>query len=384
MVYAYDHGGAAAAGVVGLAVMLPAGLVAPLAGILVDRGRRKTILAAASFARGLLFAAAAAGMLLSLPLPVVVATAALASIPGRVFFPAQIAMLPRLTRSDEELVAATALGGGIENLGTVAGPAIAGAVLLTGGPAQVIGLCAGAMVVAGLFVTRVAEPGQSPASGSAQRPHPARDLVAGLQTVVRTPTLRLVISIYAFQTAVWGALSVAIVELALSELQMGDSGVGLLNGALGVGGVAGGLLAVGVSQRLRLGSTLSGATLLWGAALVILAVVPRAATPIVALLIVVGIGNVLVDVASYALIQRATCDEFRGRVFATLEGAAVGAVALGALAGGSLVGAIGAHATLAASGISLAASAFVTWQGLERADAGVAVALKPAVDTGSA
>ena len=116
----------------------------------------------------------------------------------------------------------------------------------------------------------------------------------------------------------------------------------------------------------------------------LLAIVPQTALAIGALLVVTGIGNVLVDVASYALIQRASSDDVRGRVFATLEGAAVAAVALGSLAGGSRIGAIGAQATLVAAGLSLAVSAFLTWHALERADAGTATAVKPALDGGSA
>jgi MFS family permease len=60
-VYAYDSGGAAAVGIVGLAKMLPAALLTPLTGMLADRfARRDVLLVSALLRTTLAFAIAAA------------------------------------------------------------------------------------------------------------------------------------------------------------------------------------------------------------------------------------------------------------------------------------------------------------------------------------
>ena len=59
-VYAYDQGGATAVGIAALARMLPAGLSAPLAGVVVDRRSRREVLLVSTIGRSLVLAAIAA------------------------------------------------------------------------------------------------------------------------------------------------------------------------------------------------------------------------------------------------------------------------------------------------------------------------------------
>src|SRR4051795_7084754 len=56
-VYAYDAGGAAAGGAPAVVPMVPAGLAAPAAGVLVDRAPRRDVLLAATALRAVLVAA---------------------------------------------------------------------------------------------------------------------------------------------------------------------------------------------------------------------------------------------------------------------------------------------------------------------------------------
>ena len=59
-VYAYDQGGATAVGIAALARMVPAGLAAPLAGMIVDRSSRREVLLASTIGRSFLLAGIAA------------------------------------------------------------------------------------------------------------------------------------------------------------------------------------------------------------------------------------------------------------------------------------------------------------------------------------
>ena len=88
---------------------------------------------------------------------------------------------------------------------------------------------------------------------------------------------------------------------------MGESGFGWLNAALGAGALAGGLAAVGLVARRKLAGIFGIALVLWGAPIALVGAWPRAGWALVCLGIV-GIGNALLDVSGFTLLQR-TVDE---------------------------------------------------------------------------
>jgi len=157
------------------------------------------------------------------------------------------------------------------------------------------------------------------------------------------------------------------------DLTLGPGGVGILNASIGGGGILGGGVALAFAARSRPGSDLRLATIAWGMPLALIADVPGRPAAL-ALLVVVGAGNVVVDTTSYTLIQRAAADAVRARVFGALEGIAVTAGAIGTLGGGILVSDLGARTTLLALGLALPALAFVLWRPIGRLDNAAAVA----------
>src|SRR5687768_14684857 len=74
-VFAYDAGGPAAVGLVGLIRMLPSAVVAPFAALLSDRFRRERVMVAADLIRALAVAAAAGAVFAQAPAGVVFALA---------------------------------------------------------------------------------------------------------------------------------------------------------------------------------------------------------------------------------------------------------------------------------------------------------------------
>src|SRR4051794_29103807 len=76
-VYAYDSGGGAAVGAAALVRMVPAGLAAPLTGLLADRYPRRDVLLLSVVTRAALLGATAAAVAAGMPLAVVLALAAL-------------------------------------------------------------------------------------------------------------------------------------------------------------------------------------------------------------------------------------------------------------------------------------------------------------------
>jgi predicted MFS family arabinose efflux permease len=91
--------------------------------------------------------------------------------------------------------------------------------------------------------------------------------------------------------------------LAVKTLALGASAVGWLNAAIGVGGVAGAVVAAVVVRVTRLGRSFIAGLLLWGLPLAVLALTLAPAIAYLAL-IVVGLGNALEDVGVFTLVLR--------------------------------------------------------------------------------
>jgi MFS family permease len=337
-VFAYQHGGAGSVGVVALVTMLPAAVAAPFAASIADRARRERVVARALLARGLLMAAAAAGGVVGAPLFVVYALASLASVAARIVFPARVALLPALTESERELAAANAATSTIENLGFVAGPALAGLALALASTPLVFALASIATLGAASAAAGIrpqCREHQSIRSGQSVR----RELVAGFVSIIADRTLGLVIGLYTAVTAAFGMLIVLVFGLAVDVLRIGEGGVGALNGALGVGGVAGGAVALVLAGRAQPRTSLAAGCSLLGLSLGLIGLWPETA-PALLLLAAAGGGGVVVDVAAYTLVQQ-TSDEVRARVIGVLEGVAVAAAGLGSGFGGVLAASVG-------------------------------------------
>jgi MFS family permease len=362
-VWAFRSGGPSSVGVAGMAVLAPAALLAPFAAVVGDRGRRDRTLAALAGVRAILLLATAVAMASSAPSPVVYAVAALAAVPTRVYYPVQTALLPSLARSDRELAAANALAGAVENVAILAGPGLAGALLAFAAPATVVTLAAVVSALVGLLVRdlgQVAREREEPQ-------HARRDVLAGVATIARNSSLALIVGLFAVETLLFGILTVAVVALAIEDLALGSGGVGLLNASVGSGGVLGGAIALSLAARARHGSNLRLASIGWSLPLALLAILPGLPAAL-ALLVVVGAGNVIVDVASYTLVQHAAADAVRARIFGAFEGVAVTAAATGTLAGGILVADLGARTTLLAVGLALPVLTLVLWRPIGRLD----------------
>jgi MFS family permease len=127
-VYAYTVGGESAVGLVFLARLIPAALVAPFSGMLGDRYPRERVLLYTNVTRIALVSAAALAVIAEVDALIVYALAIAATIATTPFRPAQAALTPTLARTPDELTAANAVGSGIDSIAIFAGPALAGAL----------------------------------------------------------------------------------------------------------------------------------------------------------------------------------------------------------------------------------------------------------------
>ena len=148
--YAYARGGATTAGLVMIAQLVPAALVAPLGSVLGDRMRRDRALRL-----GYLVQAAAylvGGLALWFAPPVVAyAGAVVFASAVTLTRPVHNAILPQLSETPEQLTAANSLSGVAEGFGILLGPILASMLIAVSGPALPVTVFSGVALVAALL-----------------------------------------------------------------------------------------------------------------------------------------------------------------------------------------------------------------------------------------
>jgi MFS family permease len=363
--FAYEEGGAAAVGLVGLIRVLPSVVAAPFAAMLGDRYPRHRVIFVVNIMRTALILGAAAVALLDAHVAFIYLLTALVGLMQSLFRPTQSALMPSLARSTEELTAGNLVLTTIESLGVFLGPAVGGIMLALTGTDVVFATAAIAFLISAVLLA-----GVRPEREVERRPPPSgiwKESFAGFATIGRDARLRLIVGLYGAQTLVAGALNVLIVVVSLELLDMGEAGIGFLNSAIGVGGLVGGFTAMALLTRNKLASDFAVGLVLWGLPIALIGVVPEPAVALL-LLSVVGVGVTLVDVAGLTLLQRAVPDEVMTRVFGVVQSVFVGTLGLGAILAPVLIELFGIRGALIASGALLPVLAVLYWRRLQTID----------------
>jgi MFS family permease len=366
-VYAYDEGGAAAVGLVGVIRVLPAFIAAPFAGVLGDRYRRDVLLVVLSFIRAGFMAATAAVMFAGGPTWLVYALSGGVALMASTVRPMQSALLPQLAKTPEELTAANLVLTTVESSGIFLGPAIGGLLLAGTNAETVFAAAAVAFVVASLLLVGLdagAQPERRTEGGF------FGEFFGGFRAIAGDRNLTLIVTLYGIQTLVAGALNVLIVVASLELLDLGESGVGFLNSAVGIGGLLGALAAFALVGRQRLASDFALGLVLWGIPIALIGIFPQPPLALI-LLAIVGVGNTVVDVAALTLLQRTVPDEVLTRVFGVVQSVFIGTVGLGAILAPLAIDTVGIRWALIATGILLPVSAGLTWRRIKALDAEV-------------
>jgi MFS family permease len=169
----------------------------------------------------------------------------------------------------------------------------------------------------------------------------------------------LVAGDFVAQVFVRGLLITLTVATAFELLDLGESGVGALTAAFGLGGLFGSLGALGLGGGSPLVRVFAAALVGWGLPLVLIGAWPVAALALAALF-VSGLSNALLDVSGFTLIQRGVRADDRVTFFGVLEGAFGLALLLGSVTAPLLVDQLGIRGALVATGASLPILAVVT------------------------
>ena len=364
LVFAYNEGGPALAGLVPLFRMGPATLI----NAVVDTGhfaRPERSLPAVSLIRAMAAALIAGAIVVEAPWLVFVAVG-VGSAATALVRPTTMAVLPATATTPEELVAANVGIAFGESLGTLTGPLLAGIVVSAAGPTSAAMLAAGLCLVNAIVVGRlqIADSARPRTTAPATR---GLALASGLGELRRRPPAAAVVTSIGAQALVRGALTTLVTVLAIDVLGLGDSGVGLLSSAIGVGGLAGavGVLMIGI--RRGMAAMFIVALLLWGLPIAVIGLLPVTGVALFALA-VVGVGNALIDVAGFTLLQRGIPGTARSSVFSVLEVAAGIGVSIGGVLGAVLVDRPGIELALILTGLTLPVVAVLVWPSARRLD----------------
>jgi MFS family permease len=348
-VYAYQTGGAAAVGAMFVLRTLGA-LATPPAAALGDRYRRVLVMFASDLVRAVLVLGTLVVIVADASEIFVYVFAGLAAAVGTAFRPAQVAVLPQLSRTPEELTMANVVATTIEGLGMFAGPALAGLVLAISGMEATLVVMAVALLWSALLVLPIKE--TPPVPGAEGHPSFTQFLLAGFGVTWKTPDLRLLTGVLSGQALTAGCINVLVVVMALGLLEMGEGGVGLLDAAVGMGALLGAVVIVPLVHRTHLALPLLAGALLWGLPLVAIAAWPDVGVAVAALALV-GVGNTLVDVAGFTLLQRIAPADVLARVFGVVETLFYLAIGVGSLLAPLIVETAGARWALVAVGLFL-------------------------------
>ena len=365
VVYAYEQGGASAVGLVALIRWLPAAVVSPFTAMLGDRYPRVPVMLVSDLLRAVGLVTMGVCVLTDAPVGIVYLLAAAVSVINTAFHPAQSALLPALAKTPEELTAANVSSSTIESLGFCVGPALGGVLLAVSTVWVVFFVTAGLFLWSAAMLAPLLRASEPPLSR--ESPHLAEEATAGFRAIAHDPRLRLVVGLFSAQTLVNGAFSVLIAVSALQLLDLGSSGVGYLNAAVGVGGVIGGLASLGLVGHRRLATTFGVAVAGTGGPLLLLGGIPTTAAAFVAFGLI-GFANIICDVSGFTILQRGTPSEVLARVFGVLHSLFYATVALGAVLAPPLIHWLGVRWTLVVVGLLLPILTVLTRASLVRLD----------------
>ena len=342
---AYEHTGSAwAVTAVLVPDLLPAILVGPLLGALVDRVGWRTCAIAADVLRMIAFSLAMA----SDSLPLLVVSAALAGSGAALFTPAALTAVADLAPR-ERRPAALGLYGALDDVGLTVGPALAVGLLVVVGPsvlllANAVSFGLSALLLAGL----------APSRRSGERVEYRSlwtDLRAGLRVLGGLADVRLLLASTTAAVVFAGVTNVGEVLLARDVLGMSGSGLAALVAVYGAGTVLGSLGAR-FSRAFEWRRAYQFGLGCMAVDLVLCGFVPSfwLLLPVFGL---GGFGNGFALVHDRLLLGHAVPDVLHGRVFALQKALTSLAFAASFIAASVLISISGVQTTFALAGVGM-------------------------------
>ncbi|HEX2680616.1 MAG TPA: MFS transporter [Candidatus Dormibacteraeota bacterium] len=327
------------AGAATFLLLFPGLLVAPVAGVLLDRhGRTRLITLDYLVAAAALFAIAALSTLHVLGPPLLLAICVVASITGPLSWAGLRSMFPTVVPG-HLWERANALDTSSDLLATVLGAPLGGVLVGFAGGEWALAASAALFTVAAVAMLRVQDPSVKQLGGSI-----LGEAWSGLVYVLRNRSLvGLALTFITFGVG-WGCLVIALPVLVLGRLHYGPAAVGYIWGLVGATTLVSSLFVGRLKTAGRERQLMAGSILLMAVAI---SFVPWAASivSVAVALVIAGLVETPFDIAFLTLRQRRTDPAKFGRMFAVSMalnqlGGPVGSAISGPLIAWSLTGAL--------------------------------------------
>ena len=231
---------------------------------------------------------------------------------------------------------AVTLSSVIFRLSTLLGPAIAGVLIATVGPASpffVNAVSYFALIGALLLIRTKALAAAGPRTSMRSA------IGGGLRFAMRSPVLPLILATEGV-LSLFGHNSALVTIFARDVLNVGPEGLGLLLSSVGAGAIVGTFVLVGTGELRRKGAIMIGAGILYAAALLAFSVSTSFALSIV-VLFVLGVADSFWGAMRNTIIQLAATDAFRGRITSLVTFTSRGLTNAGQIETGAIVFAAG-------------------------------------------
>jgi MFS family permease len=348
-------------GTVGFAGQIPTFLLAPLAGVLVDRiDRRKVLVWTQTLA--MIQSLALAWLTLShhINISEVLALSAMQGIINAFDMPGRQSFMVKMVENRADLSNAIAINSSMVNAARLLGPSLAGLLIaatnegwcfLTDGISYIA-------VIASLLMMRVPQTDDVSAKASM-----FTELREGWTYVSGFTPIRTILSLFALLSLMGWPFMVLMPVFAAQVLHGGPHTLGFLMGAVGVGSLASALSLVMRRSVRGLSKMIPIAAVVFGTGLISFGFSTNLWLSMT-LMLLTGFGMMQGLTASNTIIQTLVDEKMRGRVMSYYTMAFVGMAPFGSLLAGALAHLIGAQHTVIVSGIACIAGGLWFWSRL--------------------
>lgn len=338
----------------------PVLLIGLLAGVWIDRVRRRPVMIVSDLARALLLVsiplAAVLGMLHIEQLYIVAALVGMLTVFYEV---ANQSFLPTLVQR-ERIIEGNSKLSASGSLAEIGGPTLAGVLVqLITAPLAIL-FDVFSFLVSALCTSfiRVQEPALAP---PAERQNVWQEMRVGLCLVLGNPLLRAVAASSAMNNFCGGAFAALYGLYVIRTLHISPALFGVLVTAGGVGALLGAFFAGRIVRRFGMGKTLIGAALLHGILSLGTPLAAGTSSIVVAILLtgqfVGDFGLEIYFINEVSLLQMLIPDQYLGRASASMHFLINGMVPIGAILAGFLGATWGMRPTLLAGSIGMGLSA---------------------------
>ena len=367
LVWAYDLGGVRGASGIALAQLIPAAALASPAATLFGRWPRAVALTRGYVVQAVIYAGLGTALAVDAPTVVIAVAAVLGSVAITLTRPVHNSLLPEISETTADLTVGNAASGTLEAAGIVLGPLVCAVTIAAWGSGGVVLLMGAATAVAAAATARVSTTTEVvDVSAAVARPS------SRLGVVLHDPAARALSAMVAAESTLIGMIDILVVVLALDLLDMSQSGPGLLNAAIGLGGLVGAAFTFMLVGRQRLGLALVLAGAVAGLPFALAGFAPGVAAA-AALLLMCGAGKAFFEVTARTFLQRLLPDRLLTAVFGLQESIMMAGFAAGSLAAPVLVAVAGSRGAFLAAGLFLPVVTLASWSLVRRLDADAAV-----------